>query len=366
MNKLEQGKIPSRQFTFLMVSFIVGSALIMAPGIEAGHDAWIAVILGSGEGLIFAFLYITLARRYPSQTLIDISNSVFGPILGKLVSLCYLWYFLQLGAFILRNFGDFFINIIYPETPILVVLLMVTLLCASAVRNGIAVISRCSLILLPILVLTVFVTFTLLLPKMDFSNFLPFFDKPLKEILLTSHTISTLLYGETVAFLMIAAFLQKPVQGKSSYLSAFAISLILFTVISIRNIATLGAFVAIELYPSYEAVRMINIAEVLTRFEILIAANFLLMGFLKISVLYYATVLGLAQLLQLRSYLPLILPIGSLMISLSILQFERTSESIFFSTKIFPFYSLAFVFFLPGLTLLVSLCKGSSPKKGKQ
>jgi len=90
------------------------------------------------------------------------------------------------------------------------------------------------------------------------------------------------------------------------------------------------------------------------------------MGFLKTSVLYYVTALGIAQLLRLKSYLPLILPLGSLMISLSLIQFESNVENIFFATKIYPFYSLPFELFLPGLTLLVSLLRRQSFKGASQ
>ena len=53
-------------------------------------------------------------------------------------------------------------------------------------------------------------------------------------------------------------------------------------------------------YPSYTAVRAVNIFEVITRIEILVVINFLTMGFIKVTVLYYAVSLGTAQLLKLK------------------------------------------------------------------
>jgi len=366
MNRLEQAKVSGTQLSFLLVSYIIGSALISAPGAELGHDVWITTILGFGEGLIFAFIYISLAKRYPGLTLIEINHTVFGSILGKFVSLAYLWYFFQLSALILRTFGDFFITVIYPETPMLVILIMLALICSSAARNGLEVISRSSLILLPLTVMSAFLTAALLLPEMDFSNLRPFLEAPLRDILLNTHTTATLVYGETVAFLMLLAFLKDPAEGKFSYLAAFAFSLLLFLVTITRNIATLGVTAPIFLYPSFEAVRMVSIAEIITRIEVLISINLLFVGFLKISVLQYVTALGLAQLLQLSSYLPLILPLGSLMISLSILEFESIAQNTFFAGKIFPYYSLPFQLILPGLTLLISLLRRHPPKENNQ
>lgn len=366
MNKLEQGRIPGQQLTSLLIGFLLGTAIVIIPGSEVGQDHWISLIIGFAEGLVFAWLYICLAARYPGQTLIEINDKVFGPILGRLISLLYIWFFMHIAALVLRDFGDFFITIVYPETPMPVILIMLTLLCASAVRNGIEVIARCSLLLVPIALMTVLVTAGLLLPEMDFSNLLPLLDKPLPAILWSGHIIATFPYGESVVFLMILAFLQKPAQGRTSYISAFTVVLLFFLMVSIRNTAVLGLQASNTVYPSYEVTRMISIAEILTRLEVLLAATYLFMGFLKLSVLYYAASLGLAQLLSLRSYLPLVLPLGSLLISLSILQIESTMENAFFTARISPINKLPYEVFLPCLTLAVSRLRGHSLKGGKK
>lgn len=362
MNKLEQGKIAAKDLAFLMTGFL-SSVQLIGPGIQAGHDSWLAYMLGFAEGLLFAFLYILLSNRYQGKNLMEINELALGSFLGKFFSLCYLWYFFLLGSLVLRNFGDFFVNIIYPETPILVILIMITIICASAARNGIEVISRCSLVLVPLVFITTLSNTVMMLPEMNFTNLLPLFEAPLGKILLAAHNIATFPYGDSLAFLMILAFLQKPGQGKSSYLTGFLASFMLIFLTIIRNIATLGNTADIDIYPSYEAVRMINIAEIFTRMEVLVAANFLFLGFLKLSVLYYITALGTAQLLRLKSYLPLILPLGSLMISLSLILFESSVEIVSFATNIYPFYSLPFQLFLPGLTLLVSLLRRQSIKE---
>jgi len=260
MNKLEQGRISGKQLAFLITGFLIGSVQVVGPGMQAGHDSWIAIILGLVEGLLFAFLFISLAGRYPGKTLIEINDLVFGSFLGKGISVCYLWYFLQLGALVLRNFGDFFITIIFPETPMLVILIMLTLICASAARNGIEVISRCSLVLVPLVFAATLATFALLLPEMDFANFLPIFETPLKDIFLAAHNIATFPFGETVTFLMVLAFLEKPSQVKASYPLGFTVASLNMFVATIRNIATLGIAAEIDIYPSSEAVRMVSIA----------------------------------------------------------------------------------------------------------
>ncbi|MBO8169579.1 MAG: endospore germination permease [Thermoanaerobacteraceae bacterium] len=362
---LEKGKISSSQLTFLIAGFTLGSSLILSPGLVAGHDAWLAVLAGLGSSLLIAFIYTTLAVKFPGKTLVQINDIIFGPYLGKLITIGYLWYFFHLASLVLRNFSDFFVGLIYPETPIIVFLIFITLTCASAVRNGIEVIARTSIILLFVTACATFLTTVLLVKDMEFTNLLPVLDLPLKQFIKASYAATTFPFGETVVFLMVIAFLENTKQAKPSVTLGLILAGILLVVASVRNISVLGVTEPIHTYDSYQAVRLINIGEILTRLEIIVVGNFLAMGFLKISVLYYGTVLGTAQLLNLRSYLPLVLPIGILMVILSILQFESTIENIHFAFDIYPYYVIPFQFGIPLFSLIVAVVRGL-PKKAKE
>ncbi|MBZ4653417.1 MAG: hypothetical protein JG781_756 [Peptococcaceae bacterium] len=362
--KLEGGKIAGSELVFLMIGFTLGSSLILSPAQAAKHDDWLAILAGLGEGLVFALIYTTLAVRFPGKTLIQFNDIIYGPYLGKIISLGYLWYFLQLGSLVLRNFGDFFTTIIYPETPMIVFIVLVALICASAVRNGIEVIARCSILLVVFTFVVIFGTAILLAKDMKFTNLLPVFDIPLREFIKASHSAATFPFGETVAFLMVIPFLKKVKEAKTSSIIALIMAAMLLVVVAVRDTAVLGITKTISTYPAYQAVRLIDVGKILTRLEILIAINLLSMGFLKIAVLYYGAVLGTAQLLKLRSYLPLVLPMGAFMVSLSTLQFGSNIENINFAQEIYPYYALPFQVGLPLISLLIAILRGV-PKKMK-
>ena len=99
---------------------------------------------------------------------------------------------------------------------------------------------------------------------MNFANFLPIFDKPLKEILIAGQEIAILPYGESLVFLVLVPYLNKPTQLKSSFFIAFTVTLSIHLLLFARNVSILGPTIEIFLYPSYEAVRMINIANLIT------------------------------------------------------------------------------------------------------
>lgn len=107
-------------------------------------------------------------------------------------------------------------------------------------------------------------------------------------------------------------------------------------------------------YSSYLAVQMIDIGDILSRMEVVVAVFFIFTTFVKLSVLLYGTTLGLAQVLELRSYRPLIIPIGILMIILALTNVGSSTELYTFAGKAYPIYALPWTFGIPLLTLIVA------------
>ena len=101
--ELERGKINNLHLTFLIIGFTFGSSVIISPGKGAGQDTWLAILAGLAEGLIFAWIFFTLAVKFPGKNIIQINEVVFGVFTGKVISLLYLWYFFHLGSLVLRN-----------------------------------------------------------------------------------------------------------------------------------------------------------------------------------------------------------------------------------------------------------------------
>lgn len=349
---LERGRISSSQLIILITGSLIGSSVILSPGSEAGRDAWLAIIAGLLVSLVFVWIFTSLSNRYPGKTLVEINEIVYGSYLGKIISLFYLWYFFHLGAFVLRDFGDFF-NTFMPSTPLPIFIIFTLLICASVVRNGVESIVHTSIILVPFIIFLFISDLFLILPKIDLSNLLPILDISAEKFIKASHSAAIFPFGETIASLMLVAFLNKHREGRSSIIKGLLFAGLFLIISTIRNTAVLGATASITTYPSFTVVHLIDL-EIISRVEILISVSLLCMGFLKISVMYYGTVLGMAQVLKINSYRPLVLPIGILMFIMSIIQFDSSVENFFFSITFYPYSTLLFQFFLPLITLITA------------
>jgi spore germination protein KB len=355
---LEKGRISSSQLATLVTGFIFGSSLVLLPDGTAGHDAWIAGILGLGEGLLIAYIFVSLANRFKGKSFIEISNLVYGRYIGKFVSTAFLWYLFHLGSLVVNNFGQFFSTMVMPETPRLIFFLLTIFVCISAASKGIEVIARCSQVLVPITLFVLIANTLLLIGKVRFTNFFPLLEVPVKTLLLAGHRVGSFPFGETVAFLMVIISVNKSKQVLSSVRKAMMFSGCILVIVFVRNIGVLGDTIDVYIYSSYQTLKIIDIYNILTRMEAFSAISSLTMGFLKISVLLYGVSLGTAQILNLKSYKPVVVPVGLLMALLAHFHFSNIPEMLMFEREIYPFYSIPFQIGIPLLTLIVATIRG--------
>lgn len=356
--KIEQGQISSSQLIFLNIGFMQGAHLLLAfSAAITKHDTWLTVLAAMVVSLPFVLLYGALAQRFPGKNLVEIHDAVYGPFLGKVISVLYIAFFLLLAALNLRTVCNFFGTYIMPETPMAVFSIMFVFICSWAVRKGLETIARSSFILMTIAAVLIFLGFMLLLKDMDFSNFLPVFELPVSKFIQGTHIVATLPFTQTVVFLMVMPYMNKIKQAKKALLLGFLFGGLQLLIIVVQDTAVLGAVGSIMVSPSFEATRLINIADILTRLDVLVAIVLLVTLFLRVSVYYYATVLGIAQLLKLRSYLPIVTPIGIITISLSALLYGSSMEHAVDGASIYPFYSLPFQFLLPVVSWLVAMIR---------
>ena len=361
--KLEKGELSSTQLMFLVGGFIQGSLLTLTFAKDATkHDIWIAVIAAFIMSLPLTFVYLTLALKFPGQNLIQINDIIFGPYLGKLVSLQYILLFLTIVSANLWFVGDFFLTFIMPETPILAIMIMFAFICAWAVRAGIEVIARMSFLLVLITVIIIFITFIFLLKDMKFTNFLPIFELPLHDFIQGTHILMAIPFNEVFIFMMVIPYVNKMKQVKTSVLYGLIIGGISFLIIVIRNTAVLGPLADIVVSPSMVAVRLIDIGKIINRLEALVAIALLVTIFLKVCVFYYATVLGIAQLLKLRSYVPLVIPIGIIGISIA-LSNESTMQFSYSAKNTYPVFAMPFYIGLPLLSLFIAKVRNLPKQK---
>ncbi|HVJ48428.1 endospore germination permease [Desulfitobacterium sp.] len=363
---IEGGKISYKQMILLVfVSRIIGwiAFLPVILASPANQDVWIDCLMAAPIHLIVALPVYLLFKKFPNQTLYEYSQAITGKIGQWVVGILYIWFFIHMAALNLSNFSEFFTTIIMPETPSLFFVITLTLVSAYAAHKGIEVLGRLSEFIAPIIMIALIGVVLLLVKDMDLKELTPILEKGIYPSILTglSPVAQTV---EIIGLAIIFPFINDRQKIKKVYIfTPLLLGLFLF-ILTISVIALLGDDLAKSLtYPFYSIVRLVHVGNFLERIEAIHVAVWILGMFIKTAFYYYLIVLGLAQLFHLKDYKPLILPTGTIIVSLSNVLGQSIVElREFISFNIYTWYTLFFILFIPSLLLLTATIR----KKGER
>ncbi|GMA60494.1 GerAB/ArcD/ProY family transporter [Alicyclobacillus fastidiosus] len=161
--------ISGGQIYWMLFAFEVGNTLLLTMTSamhEAKQDAWMAMGVAGGTGVLITFIATRLSMMYPNQTFVEYSRTILGTWLGKLIVIpLLLQCYVDIGI-IMRDFGDFIITALFRDTPIWVVVLLTLLVVLYLViQGGLEGIGRCSEVIGPVILVMIVV-----LIGLDFGN----------------------------------------------------------------------------------------------------------------------------------------------------------------------------------------------------
>lgn len=331
----------------LLALFVMGSSLLIGVGGDAKNDAWIAGILGMVMSLPIIFVYSRVLALLPGKDLFDIADIAFGKVVGKVVSLLYIWYSFHLGALVLRNFGEFINTVALPETPMLVPILFLGAASLYAVRAGVEVMGRISTYFIPILLFIIVVVNILGIPQYDISNLKPVLSQGFAPIIKGGFSALSFPFAEAVLFLGVFFSLKTKKSPYKVYFSGVLFAGVIIVFLTSRNIAILGELLGRLNFPSHVAVSRISISEFLQRIEVAVAIVFVTCVFIKVSVCMYVTSKGVGKIFKLNDYRSVAIQMALLMIFFSYTVYNNIMEMRYWAYNVYQYYAFPFQVILP-------------------
>lgn len=327
------------------------------------QDTWFVSIIGFALGLAVAVVCVQLAKAFPDQTLFQINETVCGKVGGKIVSSLYVFHLLNYVTLDLRALGVFIHTFILPETPIEALFIVAIIVIGYAVFNGINTIGRISSIISIFIIVTLLITGVLVFGYIDFSNFMPMFSLPAKDYIFGTFLLGMVHFGGSFVFLMVFPFITDRKKTAKYFYTGGFISMLLFIFVVIRDWGPGGMVNTYITFPSFQVIRIIDIAGVLTRLEVWFAIVFICAIFYTAIVELFALSLGIAQLTGLKSYKNLISVLAPVLICYALIMFNSSAEEAYFTSYVAPFYACFFGAILPLVTLIIVKIKNKSKIK---
>lgn len=358
---MEKIKITPLQALMLGISSItVTGHLLFIPVIinHSGRDSWIALLLATVPSIALGFLVAALTVRYPGQTLVEYSQAIMGKWLGKCIALLFILYFFHDASLSIRGFGEFFTTAVTPRTPIMVYMVCIVLLSVYAVRNGLEVMARTNQAFLILMMIIGVVASVITHKDKDYHNFLPILEHGMKPIFTGMVTITSL-FSTIFVLSMIFPFINHTDKLRRSSMITMIVLVLMFLGPLTGIVAIYGAERAMGLYfPSFQTLRDIEVGQ-LQRLDIVGIMLWSMGSYAKISTFLFATIVGVAQIFNLKEYKSLAVPIGLLVIIVSLINSESLIDVYRFFSDTYPYYSVFFGLVLPLMLLTTSLIRKS-------
>jgi spore germination protein KB len=347
-----------------VILFVFGSTMILGAAGEAKNSSWLAIIAATILVLPLLLVYCRLLALFPKKDIFDIFLILYGKYLGKIFCILYIWYFFHLGALVIRNFAEFMNTLALPETPMLVTIMCLSLLCIWSSTHGVEVMAKTSKILLIICLTFVFIIASLSISQMRFHYLKPFFSLELSQFLNGTFSAFSFPFAEVVVLTGVFSCLEKRNSSYKVLIKGVVIASVFIVYISIRNIMVLGSSTLSLLYfPSYVAISRIHLGEFIQRVEVSVAIVFVSAIFIKVSFCLIAASNGISKLFGLKDYKSLLIQTGLLMSYLAYTVYDSTMEMQYWAITVYKYYAFPFQVIIPVITLLFAHFK---LKKSKQ
>lgn len=368
MKILEEGKISGSQFMWLLVTTVLPTGVLFVPAItikEAGTSGWISGgVVATLWGLVIVKMATTLGERFSGQAMVHYAGTILGNIPGRMIGVFYIFIFTYVNAIIVREFGEFLVTAFMPETPIEVFNILLLVLAASAIRNGIEVIARMNQFIIALMFFLLTFVFVLVIGDADFGHLLPFLEGGLKPIILGSLTPMGW-RGEVFLLLILMPYLNNYKEARIAGYKAVILLGFILGIDIITALAVFGQQAANLVFPIHTLATYISIAGFLERVEAFVLALWVAGVTVKVAIWYYCATLITAQTFNLKDYKPVVIPLGIIQAVWSLTIYDNIREMVEFFSGAWISFSLFFQFIVPLSLLLAAIIlkKGGKPSE---
>ncbi|MBB3125690.1 spore germination protein KB [Paenibacillus rhizosphaerae] len=270
----------------------VGSTTLFLLGGEAKQDAWLAMLLGAGAGLLLLLIYLLMYRLDSERDLFELCRHYLGSTFGWIAAFAFTAYFAYEASRNFRDIGELAVQTLLNRTPMPIIIFISIIIGSYVTYLGPRSAFRLSVVYAYIMA----VGYALILVLLPMTGLLHAqFMFPVLEHGLTPvwraamPEIVSFPFGQTILFLVYFKYAQKGKHLGRLAIVSYLITAVFLTVMNQLVILVLGPEIAaIGTYPMFMVVQMMEVSNVIERADALFVlllfmgigmkANFFLIG----------------------------------------------------------------------------------------
>lgn len=309
-------QINKPQLFLLVISFVYGSSLLMAPGLTASfanQDAWVSMIVALMIGLLLNVVWMMLLKRYDYQSVFTIMENVGGKWLGLIINLLIVFYAIHLAAYIVRNLSNFMVINVIPDSNEWTYQIMIIILACYSCFYGLNNMARVNEFLMPWMLLLFFISICLIINQFEFYHIKPIFEQSVQSISQGAYSTLGFPFIEIILFGTVFTFVKRKEKLMKGYILSLLFGGMILVVTVFLTVGIEGPFmVSRQTYSTYSMMRNITVVKLFERIEILIAIVWIFGILVKITLCLFAALKGLQHITRHKNYNPFLIPVGIL------------------------------------------------------
>lgn len=179
-------RISSHQFLTLGASVLLGTTFLPIASLvtgAAGRDGWMCVLPGFALAVPYGLMVLSLVEKYPGKNLLQISTTLLGKWLGRIIGLIYISIAVYFGGLLLAQVGDIYEVSTMPLTPIGLFYIGAFLLVFYLFTSGVEVYARFSEVIFPVITIALLLNVSLSIPRLEQGELLPIMSEGLRPII---------------------------------------------------------------------------------------------------------------------------------------------------------------------------------------
>lgn len=356
---IQKDKISQLQLISIGACYLVGTTVVSVfMSSLAGNASWAIGFFGAMLFIPVVLIYVSLAKKYPGKGLFEINEAVFGSLAGRALSLLYCVFFLFTCALNIFEASNFVFLFILPGTPYAAIVGALILACIYGANKGIFVIARVSTIFGLLAGAGVLFNVGMSLTHEKFEYLLPLFSGELLDYIQSTHVVLAIPFGESLVLMTLIPDMDKNVNLKKTYFILIMITAVVMALVHTREIISLGPILSYSSQPSFEAVRMTEIANIFSRIESIFALLLVSLTFFKAIMLLVICLRGIERVFRLESHRHFIIMLALIVGGYVATTQVSSGDNIYWGKNISPFVWSFFTAAIPLLTLVSSWIKG--------
>ncbi len=298
MRDLSPHHITSSQLMFIITGAQMGSAMLALPALvckEAGHQGWMAVLLGALIPYTSIYVIERLGKRLPDLNFVQLNQALLGKIGGSLGVLVFVVWGLLFEALLINAFARLINIYLLPQTPLWATIFMSMFCVWYAGSKGGTVVGRINETLFFGILISLLFIFLPVNYSNDITNLLP-----LTEInppgLLKGALFAAYAYAGTEVLLVMYSQVRDKEKLLRAGFEGVTITMVIYILVVVACILVFGADRTTQyLWPGVTILKIANIA-VVERLEFYFLAIWAGIVLRRVINLTFSAALTIAQL----------------------------------------------------------------------